>query len=166
MDRVERETAAGKDYLKQVEGLAASVHAEGAKRQERLAQMGEEIQRQNEALRKSQSGADPITTDDAQLNLARLVHDRDFYQQDSEQEMARLERKLQRDTTRLHQELREKLVPSIRAAMREQKVDVLLDSRICLAIAPAADVTDAVIRLADAAQKPADTAGASPAPTQ
>jgi Skp family chaperone for outer membrane proteins len=164
MDRVEHETAVGKDYLKQIEALAASVRAEGVKRQERLAQMGEEIQRQNDALRKSQAGADPLTASDAQLKLARLVHDRDFYQQDSEQEMARLERKLQRDTARLHKELREKLVPSIRGAMRESKTDVLLDNRICLAVGPSADLTDAVIRLADAAQQAAGTAGASSEP--
>jgi Skp family chaperone for outer membrane proteins len=145
MERVERESAVGKDYLKRIDALGERLHAEATKRQERLGTLAEEIQRQNDELRRRQATLTPVAAEEAQHKLARKIRERELYQQDSEQELARLERQLQRDSQRLHQELRQRLLPTIEAILKRHSLDVLLDYHLCLGVSPEADFTDEAV---------------------
>jgi Skp family chaperone for outer membrane proteins len=143
----------GKDYLKRIEALGARLRAEGAKRQQQLSALSEDIQRQNDELRRRQASLTPTEAEEAQQKLARKIRERELFQQDSDQEMARLERQLQRDTERLRQELQQRLLPTIRAIMKRHSLDVLLDFRLCLAVDRKADLTAEAVQMVDEAQR-------------
>jgi Skp family chaperone for outer membrane proteins len=154
LEQVEADTLLGKEYARRIKTLEEQGRAEGARRQQALAKLADDLLTQTEALRRDQERLAPEELEARQQRLTRGLREREAAQQDAELEMGRLERKLQRDHEQLRQELRQRLLPFVETVIRQRGLDVIFDRRACIAVSREIDVTDDVIRAADEARRP------------
>jgi len=161
MQRLIAESALGKQYAEQASKAAAELRAEGEKRQAGLAQLDERLKQQQEMLVKDQAGLTQTAAEQRQQAVTKLGREREAYRQDSEDTLGSLQRKLQREQQRIDVELQEKLVAFVQSVTAERNIDLVLDRRVCLAVGPSVDITDDVLRRADAGQAQAGTTPAA-----
>jgi outer membrane protein len=166
LSRVLDESLLGKDYARRVETLRQQVLSEGARMRAALERKDEEIRKTEEQFAAEQTESDEASLAERQQRAVRLAREREALRQDSEHELASLQRKAQHEADRLMAELRTRIQPFIDAVMKERDLDLVLDRNVCVAVSPAADVTEAVIRHADEAQRAAGDATAPAASTE
>lgn len=160
VERLAATTALGKQYAEGVTKAREELRAESATRQAAMAKLDERLKQQQESLAKEQAGLSPAVAEQRQQAVAKLAREREAYRQDSEDALGVLQRKLQREQQRIDSELQEKLAAFVQSVTAERNIDLVLDRRVCLAVGPSVDITDEVLRRADAAQA---QAGATPA---
>jgi Skp family chaperone for outer membrane proteins len=153
LDRVSTESLLGKAYTARLDKLQVDLRAEGAKRQAELEKLDNDITMQREQLVKDQPVLSQEALEERQQRIDRLMRQREGQRQDSEDQLARLQRAAQREAESLQADLRQQIAGPIQGLVKEQGLDVVLDIRVCIATSSSVDVTGEVIRRADAAFK-------------
>lgn len=153
LDRLWAETQLGKAYVARLDKLQSTLRAEGAKRQDELQKLDADIQAQREQVIKEQPVLSPEALEERQQRIDRLIRRRETSRQDSEEDLARMQRDAQREAETLQADLRRQLAGPIGALVKDGGLDVVLDIRVCVATSNKVDVTAEVVRRADAAMK-------------
>jgi Skp family chaperone for outer membrane proteins len=166
MNRLLSETAVAKQQVDRLNAIQEELRAESEKRQAQLAKLDQQIQQQQDLLAKEQRSLSAQAREQRQQAGAKLLRERESYRQDSEDVVAAIQRRLQREQERSQGEIQEKLTALVQTVGSERGLDLVLDRRACVSVSPAIDLTDEVKRRADA-QAPAASAGgpAAKAPT-
>ena len=161
VERLAATTALGKQYAEGVAKAREELRVETETRRAAMAKLDERLKQQQESLAKEQAGLSPAAAEQRQQAVAKLAREREAYRQDSEDTLGSLQRKLQREQQRIDVELQEKLVAFVQSVTAERNIDLVLDRRVCLAVGPSVDITDDVLRRADAGQGQAGTTPAA-----
>lgn len=155
MARVSAETLLGKGYAAQLDTLKNEIDAEGTKKQNELQKMDAAIKALQDELEKQGSVLSPDAADKKRQEIVRKTRDRQAFLEDGQQELQRMRDRAQQQAQSLENDFQVKVKPHIDAVVKEKNIDLLLDSRVILAVSKDFDISREVIVKADDAERAA-----------
>ena len=155
MARVSAETLLGKGYASQLDALKSEIDAEGTKKQNDLQKMDAAIKALQDELEKQGSVLSPDAADKKRQEIVRKTRDRQAFLEDGQQELQRMRDRAQQQAQSLENDFQVKVKPHIDAVVKEKNIDLLLDSRVILAVSKDFDISREVIVKADDAERAA-----------
>lgn len=155
MARVSAETLLGKGYAAQLDGLKSEIDAEGTKKQNELQKLDTALKALQDELEKQGSVLSPDAADKKKQEIVRKTRERQAFLEDGQQELQRMRDRAQQQAQSLENDFQVKVKPHIDAVVRDKGIDLLLDSRIILAVAKDFDISREVIVKADDAERAA-----------
>jgi Skp family chaperone for outer membrane proteins len=155
MARVSAETLLGKGYAAQLDTLKNEIDAEGTKKQTELQKMDASIKALQDELEKQGSVLSPDAADKKRQEIVRKTRDRQAFLEDGQQELQRMRDRAQQQAQSLENDFQVKVKPHIDAVVKEKNIDLLLDSRVILAVSKDFDISREVIVKADDAERAA-----------
>ena len=167
MARVSAETLLGKGYASQLDALKNEIDAEGTKKQNELQKIDVGIKALQDELEKQGSVLSPDAADKKRQEIVRKTRDRQAFLEDGQQELQRMRDRAQQQAQSLENDFQVKAKPHIDAVVKEKGIDLLLDSRVILAVSKDCDISREVIVKADDAERAAKVkapAAAAPGP--
>jgi len=167
MARVSAETLLGKGYASQLDALKNEIDAEGTKKQNELQKIDVGIKALQDELEKQGSVLSPDAADKKRQEIVRKTRDRQAFLEDGQQELQRMRDRAQQQAQSLENDFQVKAKPHIDAVVKEKGIDLLLDSRVILAVSKDFDISREVIVKADDAERAAKVkapAAAAPGP--
>lgn len=164
MARVSAETLLGKGYAAQLDTLKNEIDAEGTKKQNELQKMDASIKALQDELEKQGSVLSPDAADKKRQEIVRKTRDRQAFLEDGQQELQRMRDRAQQQAQSLENDFQVKVKPHIDAVVKEKSVDLLLDSRVILAVSKDFDISREVIVKADDAERTAKAKAPAAAP--
>jgi Skp family chaperone for outer membrane proteins len=167
MARVSAETLLGKGYASQLDVLKNEIDAEGTKKQNELQKIDTSIKALQDELEKQGSVLSPDAADKKRQEIVRKTRDRQAFLEDGQQELQRMRDRAQQQAQSLENDFQVKVKPHIDAVVKEKGIDLLLDSRVILAVSKDFDISREVIVKADDAERAAKAkapAAAAPGP--
>ncbi len=155
MARVSAETLLGKGYASQLDVLKNEIDAEGTKKQNELQKTDAAIKALQDELEKQGSVLSPDAADKKRQEIVRKTRDRQAFLEDGQQELQRMRDRAQQQAQSLENDFQVKVKPHIDAVVKEKGIDLLLDSRVILAVSKDYDISREVIVKADDAERAA-----------
>ncbi len=167
LDRVYAESQLGKGYAAQIDALRKDLQATAAKKQADFGKLQNELKALQDEVEKQRAVLSAEAREKKQAEITRKGREVQAFAEDAQQEMDRLQQKLQQQGASLQDEFQLKVHPLIEQVAKAKSVDVVMDLQAAQYVNREFDLTPQVIEAADKlAPVPARAAGpAAPKPT-